>query len=42
VLLSPILYALFIVLSSTAITIWYRRNATREALARDAAKIPVS
>ena len=42
VLLIPILYALFIVLSSTAVTIWYRRNATREALARDAAKIPVT
>ncbi|MCC5991383.1 MAG: bile acid:sodium symporter [Rhodobacteraceae bacterium] len=39
VLLIPVLYSLFIVLSSTAITIWYRRNATREELARDAAKV---
>ena len=39
VLLIPVLYSLFIVLTSTAITIWYRRNATREALARDAAKV---
>ncbi len=39
VLLIPVLYSLFIVLSSTAITLWYRRNATREALARDAAKL---
>ncbi|MCC5967196.1 MAG: bile acid:sodium symporter [Natronohydrobacter sp.] len=41
VLLIPVLYSLFIVLSSTAITLWYRRNATREALARDAAKLGV-
>jgi len=39
VLLIPVLYSLFIVLTSTAITIWYRRTATREALARDAAKV---
>jgi bile acid transporter len=39
VLLIPVLYALFIVLTSSAITFWYRRNATREALARDAAKV---
>ncbi|MGY6549404.1 MAG: bile acid:sodium symporter family protein [Roseinatronobacter sp.] len=39
VLLIPILYALFIVLTSTVVTLWYRRNATREALARDAAKL---
>lgn len=39
VLLIPVLYSLFIVLTSTAITLWYRRNATREALARDAAKL---
>jgi bile acid transporter len=38
VLLIPVLYALFIVLTSTAVTLWYRRSATREALARDAAK----
>jgi len=39
VLLIPVLYSLFIVITSTAITLWYRRNATREALARDAAKV---
>jgi bile acid transporter len=39
VLLIPVLYSLFIVLTSTAITLWYRGNATREALARDQAKI---
>lgn len=39
VLLIPVLYSLFIVLTSTAITIWYRRNATREVLERDVAKV---
>jgi solute carrier family 10 (sodium/bile acid cotransporter), member 2 len=39
VLLIPVLYSLFIVLTSSAITIWYRKNATREAMARDAAKV---
>jgi len=39
VLLIPVLYSLFIVLSSSAVTVWYRSMATREALARDAAKI---
>jgi bile acid transporter len=39
VLFIPVLYSLFIVLTSSAITLWYRRNATAEALARDAAKI---
>ena len=39
VLLIPILYALFIVITSTFVTLWYRSNATREALARDTAKI---
>lgn len=39
VLLIPVLYSLFIVLTSSAITVWYRRNATREALARDSAKV---
>ncbi len=39
VLLIPILYALFIVLSATVVTLWYRRVSTREALARDAAKL---
>jgi len=39
VLLVPVLYSLFIVLSSSAVTVWYRSMATREALARDAAKV---
>ncbi|TAG45790.1 MAG: transporter [Betaproteobacteria bacterium] len=39
VLLIPVLYSLFIVLTSSAITLWYRKTATREALARDAAKV---
>lgn len=39
VLLIPILYSLFIVLTSTLITLWYRRSATLEAMARDAAKL---
>ena len=39
VLFIPVLYSLFIVLSSTLVTIWYRRNATHEELARDAAKV---
>jgi solute carrier family 10 (sodium/bile acid cotransporter), member 2 len=39
VLLIPVLYSLFIVLTSTAVMFFYRRNATREALARDQAKI---
>ncbi len=39
VLLIPVLYSLFIVLTSSVITIWYRRHATREALARDSAKV---
>ena len=39
VLLIPILYALFIVLTATVVTLWYRRTAAREALARDSAKI---
>ena len=39
VLLIPVLYSLFIVLSSSVVTVWYRSLATREALARDAAKI---
>ncbi len=42
VLLIPVLYSLFIVLTSSAITVWYRRSATREALARDAAKVSVA
>jgi BASS family bile acid:Na+ symporter len=39
VLLIPVLYSLFIVISSSIITVWYRGSATREALARDAAKV---
>ena len=39
VLFIPVLYSLFIVISSTFVTMWYRRNATREELARDAAKV---
>jgi bile acid transporter len=39
VLLIPILYALFIVLNATVVTLWYRRVSTREALARDTAKL---
>jgi BASS family bile acid:Na+ symporter len=39
VLLIPVLYSLFIVLTSSAITVWYRSSATREALARDRAKV---
>jgi BASS family bile acid:Na+ symporter len=39
VLLIPVLYSLFIVLTSSAVTIWFRRITTREELARDRAKI---
>jgi predicted Na+-dependent transporter len=39
VLLIPVLYSLFIVLTSSAVTFYYRGKATREALARDQAKI---
>jgi BASS family bile acid:Na+ symporter len=39
VLFIPILYSLFIVITSSMITMWYRRTATAEALARDAAKV---
>ncbi|MGI1661323.1 bile acid:sodium symporter family protein [Palleronia sp. KMU-117] len=39
VLFIPILYSLFIVINSSLITVWYRRTATAEALARDAAKV---
>lgn len=39
VLLIPVLYSLFIVLTSSAVTVWYRKTATREALARDSAKV---
>ena len=40
VLLIPVLYSLFIVLTSSAVTIWFRRITTREELARDGAKVP--
>lgn len=39
VLLIPVLYSLFIVLTAAAVTVWFRRITTREELARDAAKI---
>jgi len=39
VLLIPVLYSLFIVLTSAAVTVWFRRITQREDLARDAAKI---
>ena len=39
VLLIPVLYSLFIVLTSTAVTLWYRRMSDRESLARDRAKV---
>jgi BASS family bile acid:Na+ symporter len=39
VLLIPVLYSLFIVLSSSAVTVWFRRITTREELARDSAKV---
>lgn len=39
VLLIPVLYSLFIVLTSSAVTVWYRGLAEREALARDRAKV---
>ena len=39
VLLIPVLYSLFIVLTSSAVTIWFRRITSREELARDQAKV---
>lgn len=42
VLLVPALYSLFIVLSSSAITLWFRALATREELSRDRAKVQVA
>jgi len=39
VLLIPVLYSLFIVLTSSAVTVWFRGITTREELARDQAKI---
>ncbi|TDQ45195.1 bile acid:sodium symporter family protein [Tepidicella xavieri] len=38
VLLIPVLYSLFIVLTSSAVTVFFRRLSEREALARDQAK----
>ena len=42
VLLVPVLYSLFIVLTSSAVTVWFRRTTTREELARDQAKVPTN
>jgi bile acid transporter len=42
VLLIPVLYSLFIVLTSSAVTVWFRAITTREELARDSAKVPAS
>jgi BASS family bile acid:Na+ symporter len=42
VLLAPVLYSLFIVLTSSAVTVWFRRLTTREELARDQAKVPAT
>ncbi|PWF47904.1 bile acid:sodium symporter [Massilia glaciei] len=39
VLLIPVLYSLFIVLTSSAITVWFRRLTTREELSRDQSKL---
>ncbi len=39
VLIVPVLYSLFIVLTSSAVTVWFRRITTREELARDRAKV---
>lgn len=39
VLLIPVLYSLFIVISSSAVTVWFRGITRREELARDNAKI---
>jgi BASS family bile acid:Na+ symporter len=39
VMLIPVLYALFIVLTSSAVTLWFRRLSAHEALQRDNAKI---
>ncbi len=39
VLLIPVLYSLFIVLTSSAVTVWFRGITRREELARDNAKI---
>ena len=39
VLLIPVLYSLFIVLTSSAVTVWFRRITSREELAREQAKV---
>ena len=39
VLLIPVLYSLFIVITSSMITIWFRRLTTGEEIARDQAKL---
>jgi bile acid transporter len=39
VLLIPVLYSLFIVLTSSMVTVWFRKITTREEIARDSAKI---
>ena len=39
VLLIPVLYSLFIVISSSIVTVFFRRASEREALARDRAKV---
>ncbi|WP_296510404.1 bile acid:sodium symporter family protein [Rhodoferax sp.] len=39
VLLIPVLYSLFIVLTSSALTVWFRKISAAEDLARDNAKI---
>lgn len=41
VLLIPVLYSLFIVLTSSAVTVWFRGITTREEIARDQAKVPM-
>ena len=41
VLLIPVLYSLFIVLTSSVATVWFRRISDRETLARDRAKTGV-
>jgi BASS family bile acid:Na+ symporter len=42
VLLIPVLFSLFIVITSTIATIWFRRLSTREELERDQAKAPAA
>lgn len=42
VLLIPVLYSLFIVLTSSAVTVWFRRLSQREEMEKDAAKIGAS